>query len=484
MNPPKIRIGVIGCGYWGPNHIRNFQALSHMDVEVVVAADRDAQRRKHVSELYPSLEIIERGETIIEDESIDAVVLATPVSTHYPLAKAALEAGKHVLVEKPLVTVASEAEELLALAERQEKTLMVGHTFEYASAVNHIRHVIEDGELGDILYVRSLRVNLGIVQSDASVLWDLAPHDVSILLYVLQQPATAVSAVGTAHYSGGLADVTSINIEFGPKLIANIVCSWLDPKKVREMTIVGSKKMLVYDDVSANEKVRIYDRGVDGPRRYDSFGEFQYSYRYGDIVSPHIEHWEPLREECAHFIESIRTGRKPRSSGEVGLSVVRILTAAERSLRLGGARVAIEPPEGAPEELGTVIDLTGDDVSGPALHVDPDAKRYVLVVGADQTMLGFVSRALDAFAPGYEVVTATDIGVASKWLEVLEPQIVILGDDVVGDDSDTGGWIDSVPFARVFVVGEEAKAGLARATYLPKPLQLPSLLTAVTGSPV
>ena len=222
---------------------------------------------------------------------------------------------------------------------------MVGHTFEYAAAVNRIRDLIEEGQLGDVLYVRSLRVNLGLFQPDVSVLWDLAPHDVSILLYVLQRPATAVSAVGNAHFSKGLADVVSVTIEFGPQLMANIIASWLDPRKVREMTIVGTKKMIVYDDISANEKVRIYDKGVDGPRPYDSFGEFQYSYRYGDIVTPFLEEYEPLRHECAHFLECIRTGRTPRSSGEVGLSVIRILSAAEESLLLGGARVSLVPAE-------------------------------------------------------------------------------------------------------------------------------------------
>lgn len=349
MHPDDITIGVIGCGYWGPNHIRNFIALRGMGARVIMAADRSLDRRSHVAALYPSIRMVKEAEAVIDAPDIEAVVVATPVSSHYRLAKAALQSGKHVLVEKPFVMDARQAEELISLAEYNRRVLMVGHTFEYAAAVNRIRALIEEDVLGEVLYVRSLRVNLGLFQPDVSVLWDLVPHDLSILLYVLQRQATAVSAVGNAHFSKNLADVVSVTVEFGPQLMANIIASWLDPRKVREMTVVGAKKMLVYDDVSPNEKVRIYDRGVDGPRHYDSFGEFQYSYRYGDIVTPYLEEHEPLREECAHFLDCIRTGRTPRSSGEVGRSVVRILTAADESLQLGGARVPLGTVEG---ELG------------------------------------------------------------------------------------------------------------------------------------
>jgi predicted dehydrogenase/CheY-like chemotaxis protein len=479
-----ISIGVAGCGYWGPNHIRNFLALRGMGAQVVVAADRDTGRRKHVSELYPAVRLTEEADAIIEDPSVDAVVIATPVANHYGLAKAALLRGKHVLVEKPFVTDIGQAQELVALAERQQRVLMVGHTFEYAAAVNRIRHLIEDGELGDILYVRSLRVNLGILQPDVSVLWDLAPHDVSILLYILQQRPTAVSAVGSAHYSKGLDDVISVNLEFPSQLMANIVCSWLDPRKVREMTIVGTKKMLVYDDVSANEKVRIYDRGVDEPRHYDSFGEFQYTYRYGDIVTPYLEEYEPLRAECAHFLECIKTGKSPRTSGLTGLAVVRILAAAEQSLRLGGTRVPIgaigaSAPSGPPAATADRVQAlvpTGSKGSPEIVN----GRCRVLVVGTDQHLLGFITRALDAFQPGSEVITARTPEAASQWMETFLPDVIILDGDLA-QTTETGRarWLESMSTTPVLLLGGEAPSQLPEATVLSKPLRLPSLLSAM-----
>lgn len=483
MGVENIAIGVIGCGYWGPNHIRNFLGLSKMGAVVATAADRDPERRKHVREFYPTVHLVEEGEDVIRDPNIDAVVIATPVASHYPLAKAALQQGKHVLVEKPFVSDITHAEELVSLAREQQRVLMVGHTFEYAAAVNRIRHLIEDGELGDILYVRSLRVNLGILQSDVSVLWDLAAHDLSILMYVLQRQPTAVSAVGSAHYTMGLADVTSVNIEFGPKLMAHIVCSWLDPRKVREMTIVGARKMLVYDDVSANEKLRIYDKGVDGPRHYDSFGEFQYSYRYGDIVTPFLEEYEPLREECAHFLECIKTGKTPRSSGLVGLSVVRTLTAAEQSLRLGGARVPIEVSERSPSIAAASAHGVESEAPTARLDLDREAqyrRNRVLIVGADQHLLGLVTRALDAFEPGFEVVTARTPEEALRWMEVDMPEIVILDADMVATPA-TGEaqWLEEMVDTSVFLLGAEALSQLPAATVLAKPLLLPSLLSAM-----
>lgn len=337
-----IRIGVIGCGYWGPNHIRNFSSLKAAGAQMAAAADTDPARRNHIAELYPGVRMVENGDTILEDREIDAVVVATPVRTHYALARKALEAGKHVLVEKPFVTQVDQADDLVSLSRRQRRVLMVGHTFEYTAAVNRIREIVAAGEIGEVLYVRSLRVNLGLFQKDINVLWDLAPHDLSILLYVLQRMPSAVSAVGSAHVTDGVEDVVVLTLEFGPSVMANVIVSWLDPRKVREMTLVGKRKMLVYDDISANEKIRIYDKGVDGPRHYDSFGEFQYSYRYGDIVTPMLKEHEPLRAECAHFLDCIRSGAEPRSGGEVGARVTRILSAAQQSLREGGRKLVLE----------------------------------------------------------------------------------------------------------------------------------------------
>ncbi len=337
-----VRIGVIGCGYWGPNHIRNFSTLRGSGAEMVVAADTDEARRRHIAELYPWVRVVDDAESILDDPSLHAVVIATPVKTHHPLARKALLRGKHVLVEKPFVTDPAEADELVALAREGRRVLMVGHTFEYTAAVNHIREAIAAQELGEILYIRSLRVNLGLFQKDINVLWDLAPHDVSILLYVLQRMPTHVAAVGTAHVTQGVEDVAVLTLEFGPSLMAHVIVSWLDPRKVREMTIVGNRKMLVYDDISANEKIRIFDKGVEGPSRYDSFGEFQYSYRYGDITTPMIREFEPLRAECGHFVDCVRGAKTPRSSGEVGARVCRVLDAAQRSLRDEGRRVALQ----------------------------------------------------------------------------------------------------------------------------------------------
>lgn len=493
---------MIGCGYWGPNHIRNFLALRSMGAEIVMAADRDPERRDHISKLFPSVRLSETAETVIGNPDIDAVVVATPVSSHYRLTRAALQAGKHVLVEKPFVTDIKQAEELNSLARYQQRVLMVGHTFQYAAAVNRIRDVIAQGQLGDVLYVRSLRVNLGIFQPDVSVLWDLAPHDVSILIYVLQRQATAVSAVGTSHFSNGLADVVSVTIEFGPELMANIIASWLDPRKVREMTIVGTKKMLVYDDVSLNEKVRIYDRGVDGPRHYDSFGDFHYSYRYGDIVTPYLEEYEPLREECAHFLECIRTGNSPRSSGEAGMAVIRILTAAEQSLRLGGARVPLDPAAGrARLDLGhdaelqnmiqaiDRIDLSRPVVEpvpegsspGPNGHGDEAEERHrVLVVGTDEEQLGFVTRALEAFRPGFEVATARTPEEASRWIEAFSPEVILLDADIAAAaEPNSQQWLETMGSTSVLVLGGEQPTLLPEAIRLAKPLRLPSLLSAI-----
>jgi predicted dehydrogenase len=338
----EVRVGVLGCGYWGPNHIRVFSSLRKAGARMIVAADKDVARRDHIGGLYPWVRVEQEAEAVLDDPEVDAVVVATPVHTHYPFAKQALMKGKHVLVEKPFVTDVAQARNLIALARQAGKVLMVGHTFEYAAAVNQIRAVVAEGKLGEVLYIRSERVNLGLFQKDINVLWDLAPHDVSILLYILQRLPTHVSAIGSAHVTEGVEDVIVLTLEFSATLMANIIVSWLDPRKVRQMTLVGDRKMLVYDDTSPNEKLRIYDRGVDGPKRYDSFGEFQYSYRYGDIVTPMLKESEPLATECAHFLECIKTGAVPRSTGETGLNVVRVLEAAQSSLRGNHSRVAVE----------------------------------------------------------------------------------------------------------------------------------------------
>jgi predicted dehydrogenase len=306
------------------------------------AADRDPVRRVHIEHLYPSLDVVEDAASIINASDIDAVVIATHPSSHFELAKAALQAGKHVLVEKPLATSVRHSEELARLAIAMDRTLMVGHTFMYTAAVNRVADLVQAGELGEMLYVRSLRVNLGVFQRDVNVLWDLAPHDISILLYVLGRAPSWVSAVGKAHVTEGVEDIATVTLDFGSALTATILVSWLDPKKVREMTFIGDQRMLVYDDVSPIEKIRIFDKGVDGPRHYDSFGEFQYSYRYGDIVSPMLDDYEPLAVQTRHFIDCIRLRKTPRSDGQAGLEVVKILSAAQISMASHGEPVALD----------------------------------------------------------------------------------------------------------------------------------------------
>ncbi len=345
-----VHIGVIGCGYWGPNHIRNFGALRSNGADMAMAADLDPLRRTHIAEAYPSLDVVPDAKQIIQNPDIDAVVVATPASTHFDFARQALSAGKHVLVEKPFAMDVGEAAELAAVAEQKELVLAVGHTFEYAASVNRIRELIAAGELGSMRYVRSLRVNLGLFQKDINVLWDLAPHDVSILRYVLGRMPTAVHAVGSAHVNPGVEDVVNLTLVFDD-MMANVIVSWLDPRKVRSMTFVGDRKMLVYDDVSSNEKLRIYDKGVDYPRHYDSFGEFQYSYRYGDIIIPMLEEYEPMAAQAAHFLDCIQYGKRPRAGADSGSDVTRVLAAAELSLRNNGERVEVDAgPRGSVSE--------------------------------------------------------------------------------------------------------------------------------------
>ncbi|NUP90657.1 MAG: Gfo/Idh/MocA family oxidoreductase [Candidatus Sumerlaeia bacterium] len=334
-----LGLGVIGCGYWGPNLIRNFNLLKSVDVRRV--ADLSEERRGHIQELYPQIDVVADHRQILEDPAIDAVAIATPVPSHFPLASEALDRGKHVFVEKPLCETASQGDSLLALAKARGKVLFVGHTFLYAPAVTRIRDIVASGELGEIFYVSSRRLNLGLLQRDINVIHDLAPHDLSILHFVLGQEPVAVTAVGSWHYQEGVEDVAVVTLHYPGNLVAHLHFSWLDPKKVREMVFVGSEKMLVYDDVEGTEKLRIHDKRVVRPDYYDTFGEFQFSYHYGDIHVPWLPGAEPLRAECAHFVECITTGVTPRSGGPEGLRVVRLLEAANQSMRSRGGRIEL-----------------------------------------------------------------------------------------------------------------------------------------------
>ena len=276
---------------------------------------------------------------MLADPDIDAVIVATPVSTHFDIASRCLAARKSVLVEKPLATSARSARRLRTMAKERGLTLMVGHTFEYSAPVLKIREIIKSGELGDIFYVSSVRANLGLFQRDVNVTWDLATHDISIILMLLEQMPVEVSCHGQSHYRKGVEDVAMLTLRFPNNLIAFVHVSWLDPNKIRRSTIVGSRKMLVYDDTALQEKIRVYDKGVTMNPYYDTYGDFQMSYRYGDVHIPRIEEPEPLKVECEHFVDCILKGRTPKTDGENGLRVVSVLEACERSLRNGGTFV-------------------------------------------------------------------------------------------------------------------------------------------------
>jgi len=335
-----ITVAVIGCGYWGPNLIRNFTQLP--DCNVLICCDKDPRKLARMNTLFPGIQTTGDVNRIFEDPGIDGVVVATPVRSHFELAKKALFHDKHVFVEKPLCHSSDACMELIRLARARKKTLMVGHTFEYTAAVNKIKEIVKSGDLGDILYVSSLRLNLGLFQPDINVVWDLAPHDISIITYILEEPCLRVNCQGKGHYGKDIEDVASLSLSFSNGTIAFIHSSWLDPNKIRKTTIVGSKKMLVYDDTEPQEKIKIYDKGVEVPPYYDSYGEFPFSYRYGDIFSPRLDDYEPLRLECSHFVECIEKNLTPRSCGYDGLRVVSVLEAASESLRKSGSAVPVK----------------------------------------------------------------------------------------------------------------------------------------------
>src|SRR5436190_4841986 len=335
--PNPFNIGVVGCGYWGPNLIRNFRTLT--DCRVKLMCDLSTQRLKHMSSLYPEIEGTPDFGHMLNGAGLDGVVIATSVRLHFPMAKAALQAGKHVMIEKPLATSTAECEELADIAKKNGVILMVGHTFLYSSPIRKIKQIVDWGDIGDIRYVSSRRLNLGLFQKDINVTWDLAPHDISIVLYILGETPLSVNCTGNAHVTPGIEDVTTMCVNFRHNRFATIQSSWLDPRKVREMTIVGTKRMIVYDDVQPIEKLRIYDMRVERPPHYDNFAEFQYSYHYGDSYIPYVKQEEPLKVECQHFLDCIQHGKTPITSGEEGLDVVRILEAADVSLKQNGAAV-------------------------------------------------------------------------------------------------------------------------------------------------
>jgi len=333
-----IKVGVIGCGYWGPNLVRNFVEIP---VSTVVAvADLNQERLDHIQESYPQIAVTKDYRDLFQ-LGLDAIVIATPPATHFRLAREALLHGLHVLMEKPLTLASRDAQELIDLAEEHDRILMVGHTFEFNPAVRALKQIVNSGEIGDVYYIDAVRVSLGLFQRDLNVLWDLAPHDISILLYILGCDPISASARGIACVQDGIEDIAYMTLVFPNNVLAHVHLSWLDPCKVRRITIVGSRKMVVYDDVESLEKVKIYDKGVECPPYTDTFGDFQFAYRYGDITIPNIRFTEPLRLECEHFLECILTHKRPQTDGYDGLRVVKIIEAAQESLRNSGSQEQI-----------------------------------------------------------------------------------------------------------------------------------------------
>lgn len=332
-----ISVGVVGCGYWGPNLVRNFKGLPNCTLEAM--CDTNEARLKHMRTLYSDVEGCADYPHLLNGVGLDAVVVATPVKDHFSLAKAALLAGKHTLIEKPMASSSAECEELIDIAERNGLVLMIGHTFLYSAAVRKIADIVHAGDIGDIRYINARRLNLGLFQKDINVAWDLAPHDISIILHILGEFPLTVNCQGNAHVTPNIEDVTNMSLIFRHKRFATIQSSWLEPRKVREMTIVGTRRMIVYDDLQTLEKIRIYDVRVERPPHYDTFAEFQYSYHYGDSYIPYIKQEEPLKAECQHFLDCIEKGTRPLSGGRQGLELVRILEAASASLNRQGAPI-------------------------------------------------------------------------------------------------------------------------------------------------
>jgi predicted dehydrogenase len=340
-----VRFGVLGCGYWGPNHIRNLTALRARGAVMAAAADPDDARRRHIADLYPGVRLVADADELIEAADIDALVIATPVGLHFDQARRALENGKHVLVEKPFTTSLAQARKLADVAAAHQRVLMVGHTYQYAGAVNDIRRRVRSGELGELSYIRSLRVNLGLLRTDANVIWDLAPHDVSIIDYVLGGVLpTQVSAVGAAHAGSRRENIAYLTMQYGSSIIGHVHVNWLAPAKIRRTIVGGSKQMIVYDDMQPSEKLLIYDKGVtiapgDDPEKV--YGELV-SYRSGDVLAPRLDDREALSVEVDEVIRCILHGGTPTSDGAAGLRTVRVLEAAARSARDGSHFVDLD----------------------------------------------------------------------------------------------------------------------------------------------
>jgi predicted dehydrogenase len=338
-----LNIGVIGYGYWGPNVARNFHAAA--GAKLVAISDLSDKRLGLAQANYPFIKAVKDPLELIRSTDVDAVAIVTPVFAHYELAKAALLAGKHIFVEKPFTSTSAQARELVDLAAQKNLRIMVDHTFLFTGAVRKIKELIDTGELGKLLFYDSVRVNLGLFQHDVNVIWDLAPHDLSIMAHVIDKKPVAISAHGSVHYQGGLEDIAYVAVEFEDNgFIAHFHVNWLSPVKVRKTLISGDKKMLVWDDLDADEKIKIYDRGVDVKSANGGkagIHDLLVSYRSGDVYIPKLEATEALKAEALYFVECVDQGHDPFNSGASGLQVVRLLEAADQSLKRGGQRIEL-----------------------------------------------------------------------------------------------------------------------------------------------
>jgi len=336
-----INIGIIGYGYWGPNVARNFHACS--GVKLTAISDLSPKRLNIAKTTYPFIRSFAKPEDLLRSPDVDAVAIVTPVFTHYDLARKALENGKHIFVEKPFTASKAQAEKLIDLAARNGLKIMVDHTFLFTGAVKKIREIIDSGDLGRLLFYDSVRVNLGLFQHDINVIWDLAPHDLSIMDFLIKQKPSAVSAHGTAHFQGRFEDIAYVAAEFeGNSFMAHFHCNWLSPVKIRKTMISGDKKMLVWDDLDADEKIKIYDRGVEFESPKDNgIHELLVSYRSGDVHIPKLDNTEALKAEVEYFVRCLETNEEPFNNGEAGLRVVQILEAADTSIKNGGRTVKL-----------------------------------------------------------------------------------------------------------------------------------------------
>lgn len=347
-NPPAplLKVAVLGCGYWGPNFVRNFSLLN--EYELAGVADLKPERLEYISRQFRVGRTTTDAEELLADPEVEAVAIATPISAHAELARKALAAGKHVLLEKPMAHSVEECQELIDLAEQAGKVLLVDHTFLYTGAVERIRKLLDDGELGQIYYFDSVRVNLGLFQHDYNVLWDLAPHDLSVMLHLIDDRPTEVQAVGAAPVdtSAHLESIAYLTVRFASGIIGHVHVNWLAPMKIRLTLIGGSRRMVVWDDVEPDTKVKLYDRGVETFPDAESIYRTLVQYRTGDMYAPKLDKTEALKKECIHFYQAIRHGEPPRTDGRLGRDVVELLAAAQKSLESGGKPVPVGP--GAP----------------------------------------------------------------------------------------------------------------------------------------